>query len=69
MTAMPQSRQEWKGERGLIDKEMLLRHLTKLQGPIYYVAGPPGMVAAMGKMLAGAGVDEDDIRKEEFGRY
>ena len=33
---------------------------------IHYIAGPPAMVAAMRKMLASAGVDEDDIRTEEF---
>jgi ferredoxin-NADP reductase len=69
MTAMPQSKQEWKGETGLINREMLSRHLTNLQGPIYYIAGPPAMVAGMRKMLVGAGVDEDDIRTEEFGGY
>ena len=69
MTAMPQSQKEWKGETGLIDKEMLSRHLTTLQGPIYYSAGPPAMVAGMREMLVGAGVDEDDIRTEEFGGY
>jgi ferredoxin-NADP reductase len=69
MTAMPQSKQEWKGETGLIDKEMLSRHLASLQGPIYYVAGPPPMVAAMRKMLVEANVDEDDIRTEDFAGY
>jgi len=69
MTAMPQSQKEWKGETGLIDKEMLSRHLTTLREPIYYSAGPPAMVAGMREMLVGAGVDEDDIRTEEFGGY
>ncbi len=69
MTAMAQSQKEWKGETGLINQEMLLRHLTQLQGPIYYIAGPPAMVVGMRKMLAGANVDEDDIRTEEFGGY
>ena len=69
MTAMPQSQKRWNGETGLIDKEMLSRHLTDLQGPIYYVAGPPAMVAGIRKMLAGAGVDEDDIRTEDFAGY
>jgi ferredoxin-NADP reductase len=69
MTAMPQSQKGWKGETGLIDKEMLSRHLTTLQGPIYYSAGPPAMVTGMRKMLVGAGVDEDDIRTEDFGGY
>jgi ferredoxin-NADP reductase len=69
MTEMPQSKREWKGETGLINQGMLSRHLTNLQGPIYYVAGPPAMVAGMRKMLVAAGVDEDDIRTEDFAGY
>jgi ferredoxin-NADP reductase len=48
---------------------MLAKLLGTLQGPIYYIAGPPPMVAAMREMLVGAGVDEDDIRAEEFAGY
>jgi ferredoxin-NADP reductase len=69
MTEMSKSRREWKGETALIDKEMLSRHLSILQGPIYYIAGPPTMVAAMHQTLGKAGVDEDDIRAEEFAGY
>lgn len=69
MTDMSQSEKEWAGETGLIDKAMLSRHLDSLQGPIYYLAGPPAMVTAMRKMLVDAGVDEDDIRTEEFPGY
>jgi len=47
MTEMSHSKMEWQGETGLINQEMLTRHLTSLQGPIFYVAGPPAMVAAM----------------------
>ncbi len=69
MTEMSHSGREWRGETGFINREMLARHLGALQGPIYYIAGPPPMVAAMREMLAGAGVDEDDIRSEEFAGY
>jgi ferredoxin-NADP reductase len=69
MTDMPHSKKEWAGETGLIDKGMLVKHLRDLQGPIYYLAGPPAMVAAMRKMLVASGVDEDDIRTEEFAGY
>lgn len=69
MTEMQKSKQNWKGETGLIDKDSLLRHLPTLQGPIYYIAGPPVMVGGMRKMLVGAGVDEDDIRAEDFAGY
>lgn len=69
MTRTEQSRSEWQGERGSINKEMLLRHLTNLRGPIYYIAGPPAMVAGLRQMLVEANVDEDDIRSEDFAGY
>ena len=69
MTDMSKSTKEWNGETGLIDKEMLARYLTTLQGPIYYIAGPPAMVAGVRQMLVAANVDEDDIRTEDFAGY
>ncbi len=69
MSQMHNSHREWKGETGFINKEMLTKHLPSLQGPIYYLAGPPAMVAAMRSMLTQATVDEDDIRTEEFAGY
>ncbi len=69
MAEMEKSQREWKGETGFINKEMLTKHLPTLQGPIYYLAGPPAMVAAMRQILTEAGVDEDDIRTEEFSGY
>ncbi len=59
----------WTGERGHIDSAMLERHLAGVAGPIYYIAGPAGMVAALRTMLVAAEVDEDDIRTEEFTGY
>jgi len=69
MTEMSKSKKEWKGETALIDKEMLCRHLADLQGPIYYIAGPPAMVTAMRETLVSAGVEETDIRTDEFVGY
>lgn len=69
MTQMAKSGQEWSGETGLIDRRMLEKNITSLRGPIYYTAGPPAMVSALRKMLIAAGVDEDDIRSEEFAGY
>ncbi|HLF95507.1 MAG TPA: FAD-dependent oxidoreductase [Methylococcaceae bacterium] len=69
MTEMENSRQPWDGERGYIGAEIVTRAVGELHGPIYYVAGPPAMVAAMRKMLEEAGADEDDIRTEEFAGY
>lgn len=69
MTEMEKSHREWKDETGFINKDMLTKHLPSLQGPIYYLAGPPAMVAAMRRMLTETGIDEDDIRTEEFSGY
>jgi NAD(P)H-flavin reductase len=69
VTEMAKSRQAWKGQTGVINQQMLTEVLPDLHGPIYYVAGPPGMVAAMRQMLVGAGVDENDVRSEEFAGY
>lgn len=59
----------WKGETGHISPEMLFRHVSDLRGSICYVAGPPTMVSAARVALNAAGVDEDDIRTEEFAGY
>jgi ferredoxin-NADP reductase len=69
MTAMADSTQTWDGERGHIDAAMLRRHLAGVVDPIFYVAGPAGMVQALRTMLVASGVDEDDIRTEEFTGY
>ncbi len=69
MAEMEKSHREWLGETGFINREMLIRYLPEPEGPTYYIAGPPAMVAAMHQMLAAAGVDKDDIRTEEFAGY
>jgi ferredoxin-NADP reductase len=69
MTDMSRSKKGWNGETGYINKEMLSRYLLKLQGPIYYVAGPPAMVLGLETVLLDSGVDDDDIRTEGFSGY
>jgi len=59
----------WDGERGRIDASMLARHLDGVSDAIYYLTGPPGMVHGLRTMLIDDGVDEDDIRTEEFTGY
>ena len=69
MTEMEKSSRKWVGETGYITKPMLVKHIGDLTLPIYYVAGPAAMVTAMRKTLNEAGVDDDNIRTEEFPGY
>lgn len=69
MTAPGQSARPWTGATGRIDDALLKRIGGELATPIYYLAGPPALVEAMRKNLSLAGVDDDDIRSEEFYGY
>lgn len=69
MTDIEKSSEIWEGEQGYIDADMLSRYVSQEGNPIYYLAGPPGMVAALRKMLNESGVSNDDIRTEEFSGY
>jgi ferredoxin-NADP reductase len=69
MVEMDKSSRPWSGETGFIDQGLLERHLKGLAANVYYVAGPPGLVEAMQKMLLGAGVAEEAIHTDEFFGY
>ena len=69
MTEMEKSSRTWHGETGLINKAMLSRYIDDLAVPIYYIAGPPGMVTELRKTLSKSGVNDDNMRTEEFSGY
>jgi len=69
MTQMEKSRRPWQGETGRISQELLGKYLKSEKSAIYYITGPAGLVQGMHAMLNGAGVDDDDIRMEEFSGY
>ena len=76
MTEIEKSKRPWQGEVGQVGYELISKYLKAVTspalytaGPIYYIAGPPGMVSVLRTMLANSGVDDDDIRAEEFTGY
>jgi ferredoxin-NADP reductase len=69
MTQMDKSHRGWDGETGYINREMLARHIAGINAPVYYIAGPPGMVSGLRAMLNQMDVDDDDIRSEDFAGY
>ena len=60
---------DWKGETGYFTKEMMQKYVDDLSLPIYYISGPPSMVTSIRKTLNEAGIDDDNIRTEEFSGY
>jgi ferredoxin-NADP reductase len=69
MTQMGHSKRTWRGEVGKVDQPMIARHLKEGGSPIYYIAGPPGMVKGLQSVLRSAGVDDSAVRHEEFDGY
>jgi ferredoxin-NADP reductase len=69
MTQMGQSHDEWAGETGYVTRAMLERYIDDLTVTIYYCSGPATLVSAMRQLLTEAGVNEDNIRTEEFVGY
>ena len=59
----------WLYEKGRIDRQMLKRYLVWPKGPICYLAGPPGMVAAMNELLVSLGVSDEDLKTENFAEH
>ncbi len=61
--------EDWAGERGDVNAEMIEKYVPDLSLPIYYLSGPRGMVGAMRKLLIDLEINEDNIRTEEFNGY
>jgi len=65
-------KEEWQGEKGRIDKEMILKHVDKktLNDAIFYICGPPDMLESMQSLLEKElKISKDRIKDEEFAGY
>jgi NAD(P)H-flavin reductase len=63
----------WNGEHGRIDRTMIERHLSKeeISNAIFYICGPPGMIHALEQDLLQKQfqIPEERIKVEEFTGY
>lgn len=48
---------------------MIMKYVGDLSKPIFYTAGPMNMVTTLRTVLTDAGVNEDNIKFEEFPGY
>lgn len=66
------SADDWKGETGFINKEMLTKYMTndELEDSVFYICGPPGMLRTMQKLLQDdLQIPDEMIKVEEFTGY
>ena len=59
----------WTGETGLITDAMIKKYMPGLDAPIYYICGSPAMVTTLQETLAEMGINEDNIKVEDFPGY
>ncbi len=69
MTEADKSAQPWDGERRLVNADFLHDHIEDMTAPIFYLAGPPGLVVAATKTVRAAGADPARVLAEEFSGY
>ena len=59
----------WTGEKRMIDSTFIKEYFPNVNENFYMVVGPPGMVEAIDKSLLEAGIESDNIKKENFTGY
>ncbi len=69
MTQADQSAQPWTGERRQVDVAFLRAYVGEFATPAIYLAGPPGLVAAVTQTVLDAGAAPSHVRVEEFAGY
>ncbi len=63
----PKEGDDWNGEKGHVDSEMILRHAPDVKERTSYICGPPAFVKALKAALILLGVEEKNIHAEMWG--
>jgi ferredoxin-NADP reductase len=69
MTGAEGSAPPWTGERRMVNADFLRDVIGDVTSPIFYLAGPPGLVAAVSKAVLETGADPAHVKSEEFEGY
>jgi ferredoxin-NADP reductase len=69
MTQADKSIPAWSGERRYVNADFIRDHVGDLTVPIFYLAGPPGLVTGLAKVVIEAGGDPSHVHAEEFSGY
>jgi ferredoxin-NADP reductase len=60
---------EWRGEKRRIDAQFIKEYIPEPKSCFYLIAGPPTMVKATHDILSGVGVEQRNIKAEDFSGY
>jgi ferredoxin-NADP reductase len=60
---------DWKGLKGHVNAQMIKEQIPDYRERVFYICGPPGMNAALGKELKTLGMPDDKIKLEDFTGY
>ena len=70
LTSPDIDKQAWSGKAGYIDDKMIREEIADYQDRIFYICGPPKMVASLTDTLKNRlGIVEDKIKIENFAGY
>ncbi len=61
--------QEWKGRQGHIDIQMVREEIPDYDDHVFYMCGPPSLVADCVSVLKALRISADKIKKEDFPGY
>ncbi len=59
----------WKGEQGRLDEVLLRKRVKDLTGSVFWLSGPPSMVASYAEVLTLMGISQEAIHTDRFFGY
>ena len=64
-----ESDKPWNGEIGRVSEDLIKKYVPSFLNPLYYIVGPPKMVAAIEEVVKNMGVRNEKIFIENFTGY
>ena len=58
--------QDWKGEKGFVNKEMIKKYAPDFMDRMFYISGPRSMILAVQKSLKDTGIHKSHIKTDFF---
>ncbi|MDP7180559.1 MAG: FAD-dependent oxidoreductase [Candidatus Woesearchaeota archaeon] len=60
------TKEEWDGEQGRVSKELIQKYIKNINKQLWYVCGPPPMVASIRTILEELKISKENLRIEDW---